>query len=76
MNGMRSKVFVAAIFGLASCTFSAHAQFDEMVKKVPASTNAIAFVNVEKLMASPIAVKEKWAQKKDSAFASGISFLP
>ncbi|MBC7852517.1 MAG: hypothetical protein IAF94_03690 [Pirellulaceae bacterium] len=76
MNGLPSKVFVAAIVGLASCTFSAHAQFEELVKQVPASTNAIAFVNVEKLMASPIAIKEKWAQKKDRAFASGISFLP
>jgi hypothetical protein len=76
VNGLTGKVFVAAIVGLASCTLSARAQFDELVKKVPASTNTIAFVNVEKLMASPIAVKEKWAQKKDRAFASGISFLP
>jgi hypothetical protein len=76
VNGLPSRVFLAAIIGLASCSLSARAQFDELIKKVPSSTNAIAIVNVEKLMASPIAVKEKWAQKKDSAFASGISFLP
>lgn len=76
MNGLRNKFFVAAIVGLACCTLSTRAQFEELAKKVPAHANAIAFVNVEKLMASPIAVKEKWAQKKDSAFASGVSFLP
>jgi hypothetical protein len=73
---LRSKAFLAAVFGLASCTASVGAQFEELAKKVPSHANAIAFVNVEKLMASPIAVKEKWAQKKDSAFASGVSFLP
>ena len=76
MNVLRIRVFLAAIIGLASCTLSARAQLDELAKKVPSHANAIAIVNVEKLMASPIAVKEKWAQKKDSAFASGVSFLP
>jgi hypothetical protein len=76
VNILRIKVFLTAIIGLALCAASVRAQFEELVKKVPSSTNAIAFVNVEKLMASPIAVKEKWAQKKDSAFASGVSFLP
>jgi hypothetical protein len=72
----RSFFSLAAMAGLLSCTYSTMAQFEELANKVPSHANAIAFVNVDKLMASPIAVKEKWAQKKNSAFASGVSFLP
>jgi hypothetical protein len=54
----------------------AAAQFTELTKKIPASANVAVFVNAEKLMASPVAMKEDWASKRDKAFASGVSFLP
>ncbi len=54
----------------------AHAQFDELAKKIPASADAIAIVNMVKLMASPAAIKGKWLEKRDTAYASGVSFLP
>ncbi len=76
MSCLSNRVLLAVTIGLASCTLPAFGQFDELAKQVPSSTNAIAFINVEKLMASPVAVREKWSEKKDSAFASGISFLP
>ena len=52
------------------------AQFTELTKRIPASANVAAFVNMDKLMASPAAIKGNWAEKRDKAFASGISFLP
>lgn len=61
-----------AIWGAAS----AQAQFDKLAHFVPSTANAVVFVNVEKLMTSPVAVREKWMEKRDAAFASGISFLP
>jgi hypothetical protein len=36
----------------------------------------VALVNVEKLLASPAAVRDNWKEKRDTAFASGVSFLP
>lgn len=55
---------------------AASAQFAELTKKIPASANVAVFVNAEKLMTSPVAIKEDWASKRDKAFASGVSFLP
>src|SRR5262245_32497186 len=57
-------------------TAPAAAQFDELARYIPASANAAVFVNVEKLMDSPVAKRENWAAKRDTAFASGLSFLP
>lgn len=66
--------------GVTACLMllplEAGAQFGELAQRIPPSANAIALVNVEKLMASPVAAKEKWKGKRDAAFASGISFLP
>jgi hypothetical protein len=59
-----------------SSTRPARCQFEELTRRVPSSANVVAFVNVEKLMASPVAIKEKWSEKRDTAFASGVSFLP
>ncbi|MCE9529116.1 MAG: hypothetical protein K8R36_23975 [Planctomycetales bacterium] len=76
MNCLRSYLPLAAIVGLASLVHSANAQFEELAKQVPSSTNAIAFVNMEKLLASPAAIKGKWSQRVDLAYDSGVSFLP
>jgi hypothetical protein len=54
----------------------AAAQFNELAKKIPVSANAVAFVNVEKLMDSPVAKQLGWAKNRDKAFATGVSFLP
>lgn len=55
---------------------AASAQFTELAKKIPDSANVAVFLNAEKLMSSPVAMKEDWASKRDTAFASGVSFLP
>jgi len=69
-----SGIWLAAIASLLESPASG--QFAELARRVPSSANAVALVNVEKLMASPVAVREKWQEKRDTAFASGISFLP
>jgi hypothetical protein len=52
------------------------AQFDELVTKLPSSANAVAFINAEKLLESPVAKRENWAGQRHAAFDSGASFLP
>ena len=54
----------------------AFGQFEELARRVPSSANAIALVNVEKLMASPVAVKEKWAENQAASWESGLTLLP
>lgn len=63
------------LFFALTCS-TARAQFAELTKKVPGTANVAAFVNVDKLMASPVAMKNDWSGKRDTAFASGVSFLP
>jgi hypothetical protein len=62
--------------GLLLMARPANAQFDELARYVPSSANALVVVNVEKLMATPAAKTGRWAERRDTAFASGISFLP
>jgi hypothetical protein len=66
--------------GFAVCVLisvnSVSAQFNELAKKIPVSANAVAFVNVEKLLESPVAKAQAWKDKRDKAYESGISFLP
>lgn len=74
---MKSCYLPCAVFLVVAIACStARAQFAELTKKIPATANVVAFVNVDKLMASPAAVKNDWASKLDTAFASGVSFLP
>jgi hypothetical protein len=50
----------------------AHAQFDQLVTKVPSTTNAIVLLDGQRLMASPLATKEGWKEKYEQAFAAGL----
>ena len=54
----------------------AGAQFASLATNVPASANAIALVDVKRLFASPLALKEEWQDKYDRAFASGLCAIP
>ncbi|QDU29360.1 hypothetical protein ETAA8_44690 [Anatilimnocola aggregata] len=64
------------LFLLVALASPALGQFQDLAAKIPNSANVVAFVNVEKLMASPIAIQQDWASKRDKAFSSGVSFLP
>jgi hypothetical protein len=75
MNPRQLPLGMSLLF-LVIATLPAQAQFGELTKKIPGSANVAAFVNVEKLMASPAALKGGWSEKRDKAFASGVSFLP
>ncbi len=57
----------------ATCT---QAQWEALAAKVPQSSNAIVLVDVDKLLASPIAKREGWAEKLERAFESGVLALP
>ncbi len=68
--------FWLSAVSLLSAQTGARAQFEGLARHIPSSANAVAFVNVEKLMDSPVAKREKWSERRDAAYGSGISFLP
>jgi len=59
-------------FVLQIAASHAIAQFDELAAKIPASANAIVLLDGQRLLASPLAVKEGWKEKYEQAFASGL----
>lgn len=53
----------------------AHAQFDDLVSKVPVDTNTLILLNTEKILASPTAVKEDWKGKIKHAHEAGLTLI-
>jgi hypothetical protein len=67
-------VLVPSLLVLAA--LPAQAQFTELAARVPSSANAITLVNGERLMNSPIAIREGWKDKYSTAFAAGLHSIP
>jgi hypothetical protein len=66
--------FVAVLVSIAAVP--ARAEYADLVKSAPAGANAIVLIDVEKLLASPLGVKEGWREKHDQAFRSGLVIVP
>ena len=51
-------------------------EFEALVKRVPAGANTLVLLNVEKILQSPVALRENWKAKHEQAYAEGLSVLP
>jgi hypothetical protein len=75
---MRHTTIVAAfttgtmILGLASAT----ADFPEMVRRVPRDVNVIVYMDVERMLASPLAAKEDWKGTRAADFSTRPMSVP
>jgi hypothetical protein len=78
MSSVRLRsILVATAFVFVACYAKpGSAQFPELARYVPASANAITLLDTERLLASPLGVRESWKDKYDQAFASGIVTIP
>ncbi len=47
-----------------------------LLSRIPPGANAIAFIDVDKLLKSPLGVKEKWKEKLKNAFAATPMLVP
>jgi hypothetical protein len=54
----------------------ARADFPEMIRRVPKDANVIMYMDVERLMASPLAMKEDWKGKRAADFANRPMAVP
>ena len=55
---------------------SAWAQFDSLLKNIPSSANSIVVIDVAGVHASPLAKKEGWQKKHESAYVERPIILP
>ncbi len=54
----------------------AAAQFDGLVHFIPYDANAMLLIDVDELMASPMAKQENWRADLEQAFSAGLVILP
>ena len=55
-------------------TGSATANYYELLRRVPDSANAIILIDVERMLMSPIAMKEKWRDKANTSERETLHF--
>lgn len=62
---------------LLSPAQAAHGQkFEELVKSLPGKANTLVLLNVDKILFSPVAIRENWKTKHEETYAAGLSMLP
>ena len=70
------RVFLMCLVICSTGGLAAHAQFSGMLSRVPKDANTAVFINVEKLLGSPVAERERWRARSEAAFAAGVSAVP
>lgn len=74
---IRKCLFVSlAMFVLSNCNLFAADEFQELVRLVPRSANAIVLLNVEKAKDSPMGLRENWKANIEKAFEAGMIRVP
>lgn len=71
-----SLAAVLVMSALACFTSPVQAQFQELVRRVPSSANALVLINADKIFSSQIAKGEKWEADRAKRFTSGMTSLP
>ena len=54
----------------------ARAEFKDMLRLVPGEANALLVVDVEKVLKSPMAIREGWPQAQTDAYAAKPMVVP
>jgi hypothetical protein len=77
MKSLSLRLKFVAIVAVTACTLSvAHADFPDMTRRVPSDANVIVYMDVERLMASPLAANEGWKSKQAEDFANRPMAVP
>jgi hypothetical protein len=70
-----SVLAALAMFALTSRGL-ADDEFQELVKQLPRSANAVVLLNMEQAKNTPLGLKEDWKGKIENSFASGMFRVP
>jgi hypothetical protein len=72
----RQLFFAASFLVLAGSPRTAAQSFADLLKRAPADANAIILVDVASILKSPLAVKERWAEKHRTDYTAGAIGIP
>jgi hypothetical protein len=76
MTKLQAWFIVAALLvGMTSSRARAE-EFADLARRIPADANALVLIDVENTVASPLARKQGWAAKLESAYVERPIFLP
>jgi hypothetical protein len=73
---MSRVLSILVVLCTALLSRAALAGFPELANLVPADTNALVMIDMDKLLASPAAEKGDWKNKIENAFEEGMTILP
>jgi len=73
---MLSLRFFLSFCSLFSITLAAHADFAELIRRVPGEANALIMIDAERLFASPLAEKEEWKKRQLANYAERPMSIP
>ena len=79
MNDSRVRVSCSCLLMslvLLAAVMPARANYYELLRRVPDSANTIIMIDVERMLMSPIAMKEKWREKANAAEGRVLHFPP
>lgn len=71
---MAASSFLSACFWFLAAP--AHADFPELLRRVPGEANAIVLIDAERLLASPLAKKEDWQKRRFEHYAERPLSVP
>lgn len=72
---MLKKLMIAAVVCASQMVPTASADVKDLIKKLPADANCVVVVDVDALLASPVAAKEAWAQVREQRAANNTPLL-
>src|SRR5215218_5608222 len=70
------KTVTVCALALACAPRAVAGPYDDLLKHATANTNALVLIDVKRATDSPLAKKEKWADKLQQSGRGGLGFFP
>jgi hypothetical protein len=67
MHQRRIRPLLLLLVAVPATAISAEANFYELLRRIPDSANTLILFDVERMLASPVAIREKWRDKINSS---------
>ena len=76
MKNASRSVWLVGVVLAGTLSSEALGQFEDLIKHVPETANAMVLVNAKAVFASEIAVREGWQANREKNFAAGLTGIP
>ena len=75
-NALRIGTALGLLFTFVAGSNLARAEFKDLLRCIPGEANALLVVDVEKVLKSPMAIREGWPQAQTEAYADKPLVVP